>query len=173
MNIPFERSFASHEKSKYWSEKNEKNPKDVFIKSNTKYWFDCSECKHPFDKSLDKINIGRWCPYCANKKLCEDINCKICFDKSFASHEKSEFWSKKNGKEPRDILKSSHINCWFECNDCNHSFDAVLYSITNGNSWCCYCSNRKLCEDVNCKICFNKSFASHEKSEFWSEKNGE
>jgi very-short-patch-repair endonuclease len=173
MNIPFEKSFASHEKSKYWSNKNEKNPKDIFKMSNKKYYFDCNKCKHSFDTSLAKINIGRWCSYCANKKLCEDINCKMCFDKSFASHEKIIFWSKKNGKNPRDILKSSHTIYWFDCNECKHSFDTQLYTITNGNCWCPYCTGRTICEDINCKMCFDKSFASHEKSKYWSEKNGE
>lgn len=66
MNIPFERSFASHEKSKYWSNQNTEQPRDVFKSSGKKYWFDCNN-NHIFDSQLDNINKGQWCPYCVNK----------------------------------------------------------------------------------------------------------
>ena len=36
----------------------------------------------------------------------------------------------------------------------------------------CSSSSRKLCNSEGCKNCFKKSFASHEKSKFWSNKNG-
>ncbi len=42
-NLPFERSFASHIKSQYWSDKNEIKPRDVCKSSNKKYLFDCPE----------------------------------------------------------------------------------------------------------------------------------
>ena len=32
--IPFEKSFASHEKAKYWSDKNEIKPEEVFKNSH-------------------------------------------------------------------------------------------------------------------------------------------
>ena len=93
MSIPFGKSFASHEKSAFWSSKNEKKPEEVYKSSSKKYWFLCNECKHQFEGSLSDINTGCWCPYCSNKKLCENIECKICFNKSFACHEKSKYWS--------------------------------------------------------------------------------
>jgi len=80
-------TFNSHPKSKYWSDKNTIKPNEVALNSHKKFWFDC-ECGHPFDIALSNLKLGRWCPYCANKKLCSFIsNCKICFDKSFASVE--------------------------------------------------------------------------------------
>ena len=33
------------------------------------------------------------------------LNCKDCFDKSFASHEKSIHWSNKNEEKPEFVLK--------------------------------------------------------------------
>ena len=39
--IPFEKSFASHEKSKYWSDKNELKPYQVSKNSHKKYLFNC------------------------------------------------------------------------------------------------------------------------------------
>ena len=77
MNIPFERSFASHEKSKYWSSRNTEKPENVFKSSHKKYWFEC-DCGHTFDSQLDSINKGSWCPYCANQKLCNEKSCLSC-----------------------------------------------------------------------------------------------
>ena len=104
--IPFEKSFASHEKAKFWSEKNEVKPTDVLKSSNKKYWFDC-ECSHSFNRMLYEIIRGNWCPYCSNKKLCDLEDCKSCFEKSFASTEKAKYWSEKNEIKPRYIFKNS------------------------------------------------------------------
>ncbi len=169
--ICFEKSFASCGKAIYWSKKNKKIPVDCSKSSTIKYLFDCPECNHEFKMRLYDILRGRWCPYCSNKKLCNYDNCKICFEKSFASCEKAIYWSKKNPNNPRDYLKSSDRKCWFDCPLCKHEFIISPNAITNGINWCPYCANKKLCNYDNCKICFEKSFASHEKSEYWSKKN--
>ena len=176
MSISFERSFASHPKSEYWND--EKNgditPRDVFKSSDKKCWFDCEKCPHYFDIRLANIKLGRWCSYCGNKKICNDENCKECFNKSFASHPKSNCWNfEKNGDlNPRDVFKSSNKKFWFDCDKCTHYFDIRLGNISNGY-WCSYCANQKLCNDENCQDCFNKSFASNPRSEYWDyEKNG-
>ena len=36
----------------------------------------------------------------------------------------------------------------------------------------CTETQRTLCNDENCQTCFNKSFASHPKAKYWSDKNG-
>lgn len=171
-NVPFEKSFAIHEKSKYWSTLNEFTPDKVFMWSKNKYWFICNKCNHNFDIRLESINVGQWCPYCCipSKILCQDINCKSCYEKSFASHEKSQYWSNKNEITPRHVFKNSNTKYWFNCNICNHDFNVQLYCINKG-TWCGYCSNKILCKADNCKICFEKSFASNEKSKYWSNKN--
>ena len=83
--IPYEKSFASHEKAQYWSDKNELKPNEVSLNSNKKFWFNCN-CGHEFDIRPEHINRNLWCPYCSNHKLCKNNNCKKCFDKSFASN---------------------------------------------------------------------------------------
>ena len=106
-------------------------------------------------------------PNCTKRsKLCENDECQLCFEKSFASHTNAKFWSDKNILQPRQVFKSTHIKYWFKC--C-HEFDAPLNHV-NKNRWCPYCSNKKLCNE-NCQKCFNKSFASHEKAQFWSNIN--
>ena len=173
--IPFDKSFASHEKSKFWSKINKLQPNEVFKQSNKKYWFDCS-CGHIFDIALNHLS-GRngWCSYCSPspKKLCDNDDCKQCFDKSFASHEKSKFWSIKNKLKPRQVFKSSGKEYIFDC-ICGHEFTISLDSMNREReTWCSYCSSppKLLCDDGQCKTCFDKSFASNEKSKYWSDKN--
>ena len=48
----YERSFASSNKSKYWSDKNELTPREVSISNGNKFWFDCNKCPHSFEISL-------------------------------------------------------------------------------------------------------------------------
>jgi len=170
--IPFERSFASHEKSKFWSDKNELTPQQVFRSTNNKYLFDCNKCGHSFQMGLNFIIYqNRWCPYCTNKLLCSNTECTCCFEKSFASNIKSDFWSDKNELKPQQVFRNTSNKYWFDCSNCNHEFEQRLDHITGSNAWCPYCTNQKLCNNTECVCCFEKSFASNPKSKFWSDKN--
>ena len=69
--------FDSHPKAQYWSAKNDKLPSEVALNSHKKFWFNCDKCSHDFEIILKDLNLGgNWCPYCANKKICE--NCEKC-----------------------------------------------------------------------------------------------
>nr|WRK65429.1 restriction endonuclease [Marseillevirus futianmevirus] len=168
----FKKSFASHDKAKYWStEKNEQNSREVFASSHKKFWFECGKCKHSFEMGLNSVSKGRFCPFCSNQKLCSSDECKICFEKSFASHKKAKYWStKKNVKNPRDVFASSNKKFWFKCGRCKHLFETSLNCVSSG-CFCPFCSNKKLCSSDECKICFEKSFASHKKAKYWSVEN--
>ena len=164
--------FSQHPKSKFWSDRNFVKPNEVALNSHKKFWFDC-ECGHTFESCLKNINLlNRWCPYCCNKKLCDpNKNCKICFDKCFASVEYSKNWSDLNYEEPFELFKNSHKEYLFNCPICKHVFKQKLSHINRGNS-CNYCHNLIMCKkDKNCQTCYNKSFASIEKSKNWSIKN--
>jgi hypothetical protein len=172
--IPFEKSFASCDKAKYWhKEKNgDIRPGDITIRTGTKYWFICNniECRHDFLTSPDKIARGNWCIYCGNNKICDNELCKICFNKSFASHEKVQFWDiEKNGITPNKVNKYNNNKFWFNCNKCLHDFQSALTGITAG-SWCPFCSPlpKQLCNNEHCKMCFENSFASHDKAQYWN-----
>jgi len=179
-----DRSFALHPKSAHWHY--EKNggiePRDVAKCSNEKWWFKCDKCPHAFDIRLSHVTgqdqDSRWCPYCANQKLCEDQACEMCHAKSFASHPKSAHWhDEKNGDvKPRDVFKSTDKKYWFQCDKCPHAFDIRLSHVTCQYQWCPYCSNppKQLCDDQACQVCHEKSFATHPRAAHWNyEKNGE
>jgi very-short-patch-repair endonuclease len=172
----YNKSFASHEKSVYWSDKNELKPEFVMKKGDKRIWFNCDKCNHDFEKQIKCVSEDGWCPYCCsyNSKLCEMNDCMTCFNRSFASHEKSKHWSSKNNILPRQIVKGSREKYWFDCNKCNHDFEKDICAITGEkNGWCPYCVNKKMCNKDECVDCYNKSFASHEKVKYWSNKNTE
>lgn len=60
----FKNSFASQEKAKYWyHEQNNLTPRQVFKSSGNKYWFQCKN-NHIFQKALNSLQRGSWCPKC-------------------------------------------------------------------------------------------------------------
>ena len=79
---------------------------------------------------------------------------------------KKDCWivEKNNGLTPRDIIKSNQNNkFWFQCDLCCHNFQAKLNHITSSNgTWCPYCSNHKMCDDITCSFCVSKSFEGFE-----------
>ena len=168
----FERSFASHKMAKHWhpNRNGDITPRDVFKGSHYKAWFHCSKCNHDFECSIHNVIKGKWCPYCSNKKLCDDSDCTQCFEKSFASHSMAEQWNYTRNDDitPRYVFKNSHNKYWFHCPDCNHDFENTLGKISSSGRRCQYCSNRKLCDDSDCTQCFEKSFASHSMAEQWN-----
>ena len=160
-------TFASHPKSKFWSTRNEGNPEDYALNSHKVCWFDC-DCGHPFKSSLLNINqSNNWCPYCSNppKKLCG--KCDSCFNKSFASHPKSNYWSDENIITPNKVFKCADRKKFkFKCDKCIHIFEMNLKDIVIKGQWCSYCAHQKLCDDTICIMCYNNSFASIERSKF-------
>jgi very-short-patch-repair endonuclease len=168
------KSFEQCEKSNCWSEKNgEIKPINIMLKSNKTFWFNCDVCYHDFESIICNIAKGHWCPYCSGHKICGNEICCMCIPKSFASHIKSKNWDyNKNTKKPFELHIKSNNKYWFICSNCSHSYDQTLNDVNDKDN-CRYCCNPKkdLCNDDNCKICFTNSFASQEKSNFWSDKN--
>ena len=171
--VPFDRSLASHPKSDCWNySKNIVLPENVYLKSNQKCWFICDKCEHDFEIALSNVSLNRWCPYCANKKLCNDADdCIYCFDKSFASIDISKKWSALNDTSPSQVMKFSHKKYLFDCG-CGHTYEKGVSDMSAGVG-CPYCSvcPKLLCAKKECKQCFDKSFASHPKSAYWNEQN--
>lgn len=155
-----------------WSDKNELKPYQIFKNSEINILFECNVCKHEFTTFPGRIKQNNWCPYCANKQLCDDEKCEFCFAHSFASCSKSKYWSIKNKTSARNIQRNDYDKYYFTCNKCKHDFLARTYDINNG-SWCLYCSNKLLCDNEDCKICFDKSAASYGEKiiKMWSDKN--
>lgn len=168
----YNRSFASNHYAIFWSNKNELTPRQCHNNSNKRFYFDCDKCCHELYIPLNRISgfHKSFCRYC-DTDICSNENCEFCFKKSFASHPMATAWSLKNDFSPREICLGSEKKCWFDCPDCNHSFERCLYSI-NIEKVCPFCANQRLC-DLDCKVCFDKSLASLNLGEKWSSKNKE
>jgi very-short-patch-repair endonuclease len=137
----FEKSFASHSKNIYWSNKNKLVPRQCFKISAKKYLFNCDKCTHIISILLANVSNNFWCCYCTNSKLCENKNYKECFIKSLASHPKNICFSDKNNIESWKLLLYSHKKYIFNCNVCNHEFLLALDKLMDGN-WCSKCKHK-------------------------------
>jgi hypothetical protein len=174
--IPFENSFASHEKSKYWSDKNELKPYQVSKASKKKYWFEC-EYKHLFEcNRLSNITyLNHFCPECnkINKNIKFNYNnnflIKFCQDNNIILLE--DYKIKKINRE--SIITGKCLNY----NICNNIFNKTFRLMISG-AYCDNCtSNNKSIKlsitlrENNKLILFENSLASHEKSKYFSNKN--
>lgn len=166
----YERSFATHPRASCWSSHNEFRAIQVTKSSNKKYKFDCEDCGHEIQLMLCNVTKGQWCKYCNSDGICDEENCLFCYQKSFASHPMSESWSTRNNILARQISRRSDKKFWFDCVDCKHSFQSVLYSVNN-DKHCPFCKSQQLCDEEGCTICFEKSCASHEICKAWSDDN--
>ena len=118
-----------------------------------------ARCRHPANPMLDKTPPAKLynnledieCALSSKGKLCENDNCKKCYDISFASHRKSTYWSAKNkNNAPRQVLKGSDKKYWFDCNIYQHSFEKTPRGFgekdVERQRGCTICSKQTLCE---------------------------
>lgn len=89
------------------------------------------------------------CSHCNGQQLCDDDQCDKCFEKSFASHEKSRFWNINNLVKPREIYKNTHKKFLFDCDKCGVTFEKSPNYILCG-LWCTHCINWKICDKKDC-----------------------
>lgn len=172
----YQKSFASHPKSKRWHQSlnGSVKPRDVFLHAK-KYFFTCEICHHDFKKQIALISnpkINGWCHFCGDKGLCNDTNCNFCKNKTLASTKANELWDDNlNGNlKPRDIIKGSGKLIWLSCKFCNHSYNisAENFSYSKG---CVYCQRRRICDNTTCNHCNMTSFQSSEFITMWSKRN--
>lgn len=102
-------------------------------------------------------------------ELCGEEDCEHCFERSFASCEKSKCLVEGQGCALL-ITKRGTKKLSFICPLCEHRFEAVAAKVSEGQ-WCPFCASRQLCSSSECDNCFKKSFAFHTKAKFWSSRN--
>ena len=174
------------------------NPRNIFLGTKKEYKFHCPDCKHIIIQKPASFERNVFCSYCSHHKLCNDDNCTFCFEVSLASYvtkDKSRYkteeeaiieskrrlscWCEdnidKDGNKltPRMVTKSSSKNEYkFKCYKCHHIFLQTTEGISD-DRWCQYCCKptQMLCNDNDCKHCFDNSFASNKMSIYWSTKN--
>ena len=74
----YKNSFASCQQSLFWSTKNHLKPRNVFKKSNQKFYLDCPKCDHEVYVTLyDVVQSKGFCKFCVGH-VCGDSCCQIC-----------------------------------------------------------------------------------------------
>ena len=154
---------------------NGKRPRDYGECGGQKVAFCCKTCHHSFETTIANVKNGDWCPYCSHHRFCTDIHCTHCTNKTLQNYQgrtssgklKIECWmtDKNEGLTPRDIKSGiSNRKFWYKCDECPHSFQLSPGNMTRHHQWCPYCSipTKRLCGNIECSHCFQRSFASFE-----------
>lgn len=149
----FLRSFASHPKSKDWSNENKLTPRQIHRSSMKVCLFNCNDCGHkntPYclnniigntiHKERNNSKCKTYCGFCNGDLLCNS-NCEFCYKNSFASVDKSEFWAWDNPCYPSQVRKYAATKYNFDCPDCGNKFLTYLSHIACGK-WCPICKNK-------------------------------
>jgi len=135
------------------------DPTTVALNCNKKYDFKCSTCSHTFSTACSNVEQGKWCPFCAGKKLCGDKSCLSCFARSVASSPKvSRFVIANPNVPPWTIIKKSTKKVKWSCEVCAHIFESAPATV-EANGWCPFCSKRSLCGQPACNPCRLRSLA--------------
>jgi len=118
-------------------------PDKVVFGSHKKVWWLCGK-EHAYLATISKRTHGkRGCPFCANKKVCDDN----CLQTKFSEVAK-EWHPTKNGRlTPKDVLPGSHKKVWWLCKK-GHAYWAAISERTHDKG-CSYCAGKKACSD-NC-----------------------
>ena len=149
-------------------------PRNIFKNSHTQIWFKCDNCNHSFKSLPSCIISGDWCILLQSQTLCNDIKCKVCFEKKLINYKgatiksklKIDCWDNDKNKDikPRNIFMRSNKKYWFKCDNCPHWFYSAINHITNIDCrWCptlLYSIKKILC-DKNCSFCYKKTMKNY------------
>ena len=147
--------------SEWHPDKNGKlTPNDVTPFSNKKVWWKCDK-GHEWQASINNRSKNRGCPYCSNKKVCND-NCLATINPKLALE-----WHPDKNEEltPYDVVPGSHKKVWWKC-DKGHEWQSTVLSRNSGSN-CPYCCNQSVTYD-NCLFTLNPKLAK----EWHPSKNG-
>jgi hypothetical protein len=145
--------------------------------STKKNWFIHPQCGHTFQLKpavLTHPKKASLCPFCCYNKprLCGDMKCKHCYDRSLASVTfKGLVWDNiKNNVSMHMLLPGSHLKCHFTCTKCGHGTLIIIKDAADSIG-CQYCVRSVHCGDRNCQLCKNNSIMSLKMSKYLSPKN--
>jgi very-short-patch-repair endonuclease len=106
----FNKSFASHPKSKYFNNTNNLKPREIFKSTHKKYEFTCNICYNVFNIALNKITCeDNWCSKCKYKTELKLLN-HLKSNHGDIIHQAKFDWCKNKRCLPFDFLiKSKNI----------------------------------------------------------------
>ena len=121
-----------------WSPKNQKNPSEYAISSNTEVLWVCKN-GHEWKARIADRAEGHGCPYCAGHRVWKGFN-----DLATTHPKLILEWSDKNkGLSPDSITYKNRSNVWWHCSKCGNDYQAVIYARANGRV-CPFCVANEL-----------------------------
>ncbi|GAE28370.1 hypothetical protein JCM9140_4590 [Halalkalibacter wakoensis JCM 9140] len=112
---------------------------DVFTKgSHFRAWWKCRK-GHEWEAAIYQRVDGRGCPYCSNKKVCEDNSLQMLYPQI------AEEWhpSKNEELQLQEFTFSSTKKVWWKCKK-GHEWETRIHLRTKRGFGCPYCSNQKV-----------------------------
>jgi very-short-patch-repair endonuclease len=180
--VCYKRSFACDIRAKCWlkDKNNGIEAWEVLCKTTKKFWFNCDNCKHDVRCQIKNFSGKKFCKYCKKigAKVCGKIECKPCYERSFANHPKSLCWikEKNDGLETYQVAKKCNKKFWFNCDSCHHELHQRLDKVAaegkdkngkNNARWCKFCTNQSRCKNKDCNTCYYKTFKVSIRAECW------
>jgi hypothetical protein len=131
----------------------------------------CDECENEYnimDVWFTNLNICLHCykdkliiTYCKKSqiKLCRNLYCKVCFNRSYASDENSKYWDYENNTiTPRDITSADHrLKVHGICRECYSNTGCYELRTLKKNKWCFDCHQTIRNHDHYVSICKKKN----------------
>lgn len=140
-NVKFEKSltFTNPKVASEWNyERNIGNPESVMGRSGKMVWWKCEKGHEWESKICNRTSTNSNCPYCGNKKLCQDNSLL------YVSPELSKEWHpNKNGDlKPEDIIYATKKKYWWICSE-DHEFYISPTLRFNRGTGCPTCNESK------------------------------
>ena len=164
---------ATHpEVAKQWhpTKNGEITPNDIVGGTLKKHWWICEKGHEWKAEGNNRINGGRQkegtgCPYCANKKLCNDNCLQTCYP------EIAKEWhpTKNCDLRPKDVIVGSHKKIWWLCEK-GHEWKTSCNKRINGGrqkeGTCCPFCRESLGEKKIAKILKEKGLSFNRQVRF-------
>lgn len=114
--------------SKEWwdYDKNEKTPEEVRYGSDVKVWWKCP-LSHSYEASINHFRHGRRCSICSGKTV--DKTTKLSNTHPLLTLEWN--YDKNTDSTPETISAGHDKKVWWECSQCQHSWESYVYNRTN------------------------------------------
>lgn len=120
---------------------------DMFTEhSGIKVWWLCSVCGNEWQSTIASRSAGIGCKLCGYKKRAASrIKNRIMREGSLADNntQLAEEWhpTKKDRLLPTEVMRSSGLKIWWQCNVCGHEWEATINSRARGNG-CPKCAKK-------------------------------
>lgn len=134
------------ELSKEWSASNTYRPDTVVSMSNRKTTWTCPDCGKEYQAAIaNRVGNGSGCPYCANKKVCEENSLARKFPAL------AEEWHDELNAPvtARDVVPGADQSVFWRCGK-GHVWEAPVYARTGKQGHGCpVCSHLRVSEEIS------------------------